>query len=285
MTDRLRQVRERLDTVAQLEMVMTAMRGIAATHLREAHAQLTGIRAYTATIGMAIGDVLDYLPQQIEGAGERDCAEATLLIVLSAEQGFAGTFNERIVDELEAQLVNVHNTQVLLVGSRGASVARERDIPLLHTRSMATRVQAIPKLAVSLTDQLYQRLARDGYSRVSLLHPEYTESTVLQICHSSLIPFDFSRFTAREHALPPILTMRPLELARQLAQEYLYAELCNALMMTHAAENQARVHAMVRARANVIDTRQELQTDYQLLRQEQITAEIAELTIGRLAGS
>ena len=54
-------------------------------------------------------------------------------------------------------------------------------------------------------------------------------------------------------------------------------------MLSFAAENEARMRAMIRARSNVGRTRDMLRATYRRLRQEQITTEIVELAAGRLA--
>ena len=286
MTDRLREVSERLNAVTQLESVMTAMRGIAAAHLHEVHTQLPSIRAYANTVGIAIGEVLAFLPSKPTGITSESSNAQELFIVLSAEQGFAGTFNERIFDALERYSPNNNQPAVLLVGTRGLGVARERNTAILDTFAMATRVAAIPTLAITIADWLYVQIEESGFQRVSLLYSEHDiDSGKLSISKRSVIPFDFTRFKMAVRNVPPMLTQEPTVLAARLAEEYVYAELCEALMLSHAAENEARVRAMVRARSNVLDTQKTLKADYQQLRQDQITAEISELTTGRLAGN
>lgn len=286
MTDRLSEVSDRLIAVAQLESVMTAMRGIAAANLHEVHTQLPSIRAYANTVGTAIGEVMALIPGQANGSVNNQADEAELIIVLSAEQGFAGTFNERIFDVLERYLRSSKEAAVVLLGNRGKSVAQGRNISVLEASTMATRVDGIPTLAIDLADRLYRRIEKGEFSRVSLLHAEHTRDTgKVSVSLRSLFPFDFSRFELPVHAVPPMLTHDPAVLAVRLAEEYVFAELCEALMLSHAAENEARIRAMVRARSNVMETQKRLRADYQQLRQDQITAEISELTIGRLAGT
>ena len=99
------------------------MRGIAASRLREATAQLDGIRAYAAMIGGAIGSVLALMPDSDRPAGA--AAEGHAVIALCAEQGFADAFNERVLDAV-ARLPVTAPRPLLLVGSRGLAMAQER---------------------------------------------------------------------------------------------------------------------------------------------------------------
>jgi F-type H+-transporting ATPase subunit gamma len=75
----------------------------------------------------------------------------------------------------------------------------------------------------------------------------------------------------------------PEQLLDQLAEEYVYAELCAAVMLSYAAENEARMQAMIAARSNVERKLDELTASYRNLRQEEITAE--KLSAGTLAST
>lgn len=63
MSNRLDEVQNRLGTVRELESVVRAMRGIAATRTREALSRLPGIRACADLIGLAIADAMGIAAQ------------------------------------------------------------------------------------------------------------------------------------------------------------------------------------------------------------------------------
>src|SRR5271169_4551953 len=79
---------------ALVEAVITAMRGSAAARSREARSRLDGIRAYAAAIGGAIGEALALAPESDPQLHKPQSPAGYVVIVLCAEQGFAGTFNE-----------------------------------------------------------------------------------------------------------------------------------------------------------------------------------------------
>ena len=76
----------------------------------------------------------------------------------------------------------------------------------------------------------------------------------------------------------------PEQLLAELAEEYVYAELCEELMLSFAAENEARMRAMIAARSNVARKLDELVASFRRLRQEEITGEIIELGARKAAG-
>ena len=110
-------------------------------------------------------------------------------------------------------------------------------------------------------------------------------SATLQIVERQLVPFDFARFPLPPAAVTPLLTLQPQVLLEQLAEEYVFAELCEAVMLSFAAENEARMRAMIAARTNVANTLDGLVARSRQLRQEEITNEIIELAGGAAANA
>lgn len=303
----MKQVQQRLSTVEQLDGVMQAMNGIASSHLHDAQAYLQGIRSYSETIGLAIAKVLLTLNDSmkthhgLEGVGmpqrlvsySESSSRGNLILVLCAEQGFAGAFSERVLDGLRA-FQNAGDAlgqdfsadKILLVGSRGQMVAETRGIQMAHGFPMVTSAEAVSSLAIAVSEVLFDQVSEGHCKAVQLFYSEQTDKSDIAIVHRELIPFDFSRFRSFSRTalhMPPLLTKSPVLLASQLAEEYVFAEISDALMCSYAAENAARVQSMIRARDNVRETKNELQRQFQQLRQEQITAEITELSVGRLA--
>lgn len=275
MTDRLSDVQARIATVDQLAAVITAMRGIAAARSREAMARLDGIRAYAGMIAGAIGSALALLPEQAGTAQAPHDGHA--VIALCAEQGFAGSFSERVLARVAR--LGVPAT-VLLIGSRGLSVARERGQAVAWSVPMVAHVGQAAALANRIAEALYQRLDAGEIARVTVVHARPGTAPAADIAVRPLVPFDFRRFPVARTAIAPLLTLPPPALLAGLVEEYVFAELCEAVMLSFAAENEARMHAMIAARANVGKTLDQLRGRARQLRQEEITNEIIELAGG-----
>ncbi len=258
MSGKLSEVEGRIGTVHQLEAVITAMRGSAAARSREARSRLDGIRAYAAAIGAAIGQC--------------------------AEQGFAGTFNERVLDAAENHL-KTSSAELLVVGDRGAMVATERGLAFDWSAPMVAHADEVPMLASRITDALYARLEKGQATRLTVVHAEPAPSASIEIVERALLPFDFARFKVMPRAVLPITTLPPEELLAELAEEYVYAELCEEVMLSFAAENEARMEAMIAARTNVSRKLDELVGSFRRLRQEEITGEIIELSGGNISAA
>jgi F-type H+-transporting ATPase subunit gamma len=285
MTERLSDVEARIETVHQLSAVITAMRGVAAARSREAHAHVDGIRAYANMIGTAIGDALAFLPESERPGQGKDGGGRHAVIALCAEQGFAGAFNEHVLDAAETLLAGERDqqTELLLVGDRGLMVADERGLAANWSSPMIVHAGQMTALAGRITEALYERLDAGHVARVTLVHAAPDTSVAVELVKKQLVPFDFSRFPLSPTAVMPIINLPSQVLLEKLAEEYIFAELCEAVMLSFAAENEVRMRAMIAARANVADTLDKLLARSRQLRQEEITSEIAELSSGAAA--
>ena len=139
----------------------------------------------------------------------------------------------------------------------------------------AVRAADVPHLASRVADGLYERLAAGNVRRVAVLHAEPEAGAPVM---KQLIPFDYDRIERPAGRNRPLIQMPPLALLAELVTEYVFSELCEALMLGFAAENDARMQAMLRARSNVSHVIDDLKRGYHQARQEQMTAEILELS-------
>lgn len=278
MSDQLGEVQARLATVNELASVVTAMRGIAAARTREALARLRGVRACADQIGAAIADALTLVPPIAEEdpTNRPRSHETTVQIAIGTEQGFVGTFNHRVMEA--AHVAAAGDVEYFVIGDRAQRVAEEFGYPLNWSAEMVVHATAVPELAGRVVEALYRRLQGGNLSRVTLVHGAPEPQSGAAIVTTSLLPFDFRRFERATRPYPPIVNLAPRQLLERLAEEYVYTQVCEAILLSFAAENEARMRAMMAARRNIDETSERLTSDYHRLRQEQITAEIVELS-------
>lgn len=279
MAERLSDLVAQIRNVRQLEAVVTAMRGIAASRAQHARSALAGIEAYTEVVSGAIGQALSLMSAN-ESRPASSRRQRRGLILLCAEQGFAGAFSERVLD---AVMSDLEGAAVFLVGTRGAAVAEERGIRPAWSAPMATHVGAIPSFANRLADALYERVAGGTVAHVDVVFSRPRAGLGIEIDRHSLLPIDLSRFARPAQNQPPLITLAPWVLVERLASEYVYAQLLEAAMHAFAAENEARMMAMAAAKDNIESKLAGLSQHEHQLRQEEITAEIVELATGAQA--
>ncbi|MGF6508446.1 F0F1 ATP synthase subunit gamma [Paraburkholderia sp. 32] len=276
MSSKLSEIESRTASARQLETVIGAMRGIAAAREREAQARLAGIRSTAAIVGEAIGMVLAAASSAHAAQYAPPEGTARILIVLCTEQGFVGGFNEHLLARVE-RLKADEPGEIFIVGTRGVMLAQERALHYGWSVGMASHAEVVMRVASQLADAVFARFRDQASSQVWLVHATPGPGLDERIVTRRLVPFDFTRFRVASRGQAPLLNL-PLDgLLRGLTERYVYLELCEGLMQSFAAESAARVGAMLAASRHVKDRLQELTRDYRIVRQDEITAEIAEL--------
>ena len=280
MTERLAAVEARIGTVHKLAAVISAMRGIAASRTQEARRHVDSIRIFTGTIGDAIGHALTLLPETDRVPTGNGPTGRQAIILLAAEQGFAGAFSERVFDAAAGLMRTPYN--LLIAGDRGLLVAEERGLSVDWACAMIAHPAQAAALATRLTGAIYERLARADVSRVAVIHAAPGGAEGVTVVTKQLVPFDYTRFPISRRGVAPRVTLPPGQLLARLVEEYVFAELSEAVMLSFAAENEARMRAMNAAHDNVSDSLTALISTSRRLRQEEITDEIVELATSGL---
>ena len=104
MTERLADISARIDNVRQLDSVVIAMRGIAASRTQQSRNHLAGIEAYSDVITLAIGEALNFV-ERIPSSQADPPSVGRALIVFCAEQGFAGGLSDRMLEAARARVL------------------------------------------------------------------------------------------------------------------------------------------------------------------------------------
>lgn len=274
MTERLAETTRRIENLHQLEAVVTAMRGISASRAQQARGLLHGLRAHERIVAGAIGQALGLVPdgpQPLVGRSHRSA-----VILFCADQGFVGAFNDRMLDAAG----NGSAEDIFLIGTRGAMLAADRAITLTWHAAAVPHAGLVPALAGRIADALYDWLSDRADHRVEVLVPTWSSGSGVVAERRSLLPFDYRRFAVPISGQPPLTTLPPATLLARLAEEYVFAELCEAALTAFAAENEARVAAMLSAKSNLENMRSDLQALQRQIRQEEITEEVLELRLG-----
>lgn len=266
MTERPEEIQRRLSGLEEIGQVVGALRAIASGHTAAARAALDAIEAHAATVAGALATLGgDALPAPA-GPG--------LVLVIGAAQGFSGAYPQRLIEAARAAWPA--GAGLLVIGARTQAMLDEAaefgaDLPG-HPRD-------VPPLASTLTDQILA---------LSETHP----GPVLLVGGRDLPgqPVEARRLWPPEApvaATPapvraePLTTLPRADLIEAVLHEALFAQVMLALIEGLRAESQARVEAMTRAQGNLKRKRLEVEQDYARARQDQMTDEMIELTMGR----
>ena len=266
--EQLARIEAQLHSLHYLSSLVAALRSMAASRAREAQNASAGTRAYCTIVARAIAAVM---PHEAEGQGHATANEATLLLVAS-ENGFVGGFNARLAKHAASSLQP--GERVVVVGRRGRIAADEIGLPVAAAFSMASRTDGVTMVARRIAAQL----SGVGCARIVCARPGtggvYTVET------RSILPLGTPTSVGRSMSVSPATHLPAARLLQELASEYLFAAVADALMENLASENGARLLAMDAAWRNIDDRLQRLRRDERAARQEATTADLLEVVTG-----
>jgi F-type H+-transporting ATPase subunit gamma len=273
---RLPEIEAHVAGMSGLLDIVGAMRSLASMRLLEAHRSLPGVARYAETMAAAIGAALLLLP---EGAPSvRSAPGRSALVLCTAEHGFVGAFNQRILDAADAVLRP--GDALFLLGSRGSALAHERGRPFAWTHPMATRPASVPEMVRRLTAELYRALADGEVTRVEVIFARHRQGSPPAIERRCLFPLDLAAFALTRPRLPPLHNLPAAALLEKLIADYVFALLTEAAFESLASENAARVAAMASTHDNVSQKLDQLRQDARQARQDEITTELLDLVTG-----
>jgi len=275
MAKRLADIVAHIDNIRQLRAVVTAMRGIAAARAQQSRGLLAGIESHARIVARGIGEAMLLAPQPAGGEDIHPQSRKAL-ILFCAEGGFCGGLSDRVLDE--AVKAADTDIEILIAGARGATIAQERGIAAGWTTSSANQMGAIPVAAQRIAETLYRGIAEGRYLRAEIIYPKPVTGAAPQIARQMLLPLDLERFRVAGRPQAPLANLPWQVLVARMAEEYVYAELCNAATHGFIAENEARMMAMAAARDHIDDMLAGLVRREHQARQEEITSEIVELS-------
>jgi F-type H+-transporting ATPase subunit gamma len=277
MSERHDELTARIEAVRQLGSVVNVMRGTAGVRAAQARQGIEAVRGHAEVLAGAIGRVLALLPA---GAAGGESAEGrTARVVFTAEQGFVGGFSERILDALGDDLTS---DLWLLIGTRGTTLASERGLSPAWTAAMPLHISGIPALADRIVDALFRLVARRGVRRVEAVWSTGAPSSAGAdpVGRRTLLPLRSGDFPGALGSRRPLLYRSPAALLDDLTEDHVHAQLCEVGLRAFGAEQEVRMAVMTSAHRQVERRMKELESRRRRLRQQEITAEILELSTG-----
>ena len=273
---RLTEVEAHIASMGELRDIVGAMRSLASVRVQEAHRALPHIRRYAETMAASIGAALLLLPKA--GPMSRKPTGRRAFVLCTAEHGFVGGFNERVLEVAEKLLAS--EDAVFILGSRGAVLAQERDRPTAWTHPMATRPEGVPEMIRQLTGELYDWIARGDVAHAEVVFARHRQDTGTRIERKLLFPVELTSFAVSQPRLTPLHNLPPATLLEKLIADYTFSLLAEAAIEALASENAARFAAMDSAHENVSKKLEQLRQDARQARQDEITTELLDLVTG-----
>ena len=285
-------IRRRVRAVKSTQQITKAMKMVSASKLRRAQERIVNARPFA----QKMLSVLNSLAARVDPSAhpllaERDPGDGrTLLIVITADKGLAGSFNTNIVKAASQFATETPGRQVAmgLVGRKGRDFFRRRGFDVryedvgLFSALKLSHAQAVAARAI-------EEFTAGRVSSVYLVYNEFKSVMTQRVIVERLLPIaklEDTPATAPAGSGPGIDYLyepSPEAIIGELLPKHVESQIYRALLESAAAEHAARMTAMDSATRNATDMIDQLTLYMNKVRQAAITREIIEVVSGAAA--
>ncbi len=284
----LAQLKRRLDSTDDLHTVVRTMKSLAAVNIRQYEQASHSLVEYAQTLEMALGIVLRHDPDT-RLYTRQSARKKPGAVVFGSDQGMCGSLNEQVTSHALAELhgsdSNLNEIPVVCAGIRAADIMADAGVNCRDIRELPGSVNTITPHVGEILMAIDTWQTQTGVDHILLFHARqksaagYTPHTV------HLLPIDAQwleqhRYSTWDSVSLPMFTMEPNRLLSSLIREYLFMTIFRAYVESLASENAARLAAMQGAQKNIEELMDDLENQYNQLRQMSITGELLDIVSG-----
>ena len=207
-------------------------------------------------------------------------------LVITADKGLAGMYNQNVLREAQ-RLLNEHaDAKLFVVGEYGRQYFAHHQIPVERS-FLYTAQNPTMQRAREISSTLLDFYDSGQVQKIFVIYTDMKNAMTEEAKSTRLLPFHRQTFASRpeEKAVKTPFRFEPSieTVLDTLIPSYVSGFLYSALVDSFCSEQNARMTAMRTANDNAEALLATLSSDYQRLRQAEITQEITEITAGAAA--
>lgn len=284
-----KEIKNRIKSVKDTQKITNAMYLIASTKLRKVKAELDQTRPYFSALQIEIKRIFRTASNVdnryfYPASGEQDIPGDYGYLVITADKGLAGAYNQNAIKET-LRLMNEHpNPKLFVVGEYGRHYFTSHGIPI-EKSFLYTAQNPTMRRAREISEMLLDLFDRRVITKLFVIYTDMQGAVQSEVRSTRLLPFHRSQFISQEKHEKEIL--HEFEFAPSIEKVldniipcYITGYIYSALVDSFCSEQNARMNAMDSANRNAQKLLDELSIQYNHIRQNAITQEITEVSSG-----
>lgn len=284
-----KEIKNHMSSVRDTQKITNAMYLIASTKLRKAKSELDLTRAYFQALQEEIkrifrtaGDVDNQYFYPV--TGEHDFAQSYGYLVITADKGLAGAYNQNVIKEAVRLMKEHENPKLFVVGEYGRHYFTSHNIPIEQSFLYTAQNPTIGR-AREISSILLDLFNRRELAKIFVVYTDMQGVITSQTRSERLLPFHRAQFNEPPQEEKEVKT--PFEFQPSIEKvldnivpSYVTGFIYSALVDSFCCEQNARMNAMDSANRNAQNLLNELSVQYNHVRQGVITQEITEISSG-----
>lgn len=286
-----KQIKNRIASVQDTRKITKAMQLISSTKLRKAKDELAKTAPYFDALSNEVkrifrsveDSVSPYLRSVPDDDKDDECWGC---LVVSADRGLAGSYNQNVLKAADGLLKRHGNTRLFVIGEIGRQHFRRKGKAIEEDfvfNAAAPTIDSARLIAHSLL-RLYDR---GELKRIYIVYSNLSRGFLVENRCERLLPLSKDRFSDIESDKANDAAFEfhpsPEAVLEKVIHSYLSGFIYSALVDSYCCEQSERMQAMDSATQNADNLLSELSIEYNHLRQAAITQEITEISAGARA--
>ena len=287
-----KEIKTRIESVQETKKITNAMYLIASTKLQRARQELDNTRPYFQAlqgeikrIFRTVKDVDSHYFYPPKGEHPLDGTYGCL--VITADKGLAGAYNQNAIKEAMKLLEQHPDTKLFVVGEYGRRFFASHGIPIEHSFLYTAQNPTMAR-AREISALLLGGFDLGELEKIFVVYTDLTGVGSYTAQSTRLLPFHRTYFADTAETEQPV--MEPFELLpdgrsvlNNMIPSYVSGFIYSALIDSFCCEQDARMTAMDSANRNAEKLLGELSLQYNRVRQAAITQSITEVSAGARA--
>lgn len=279
------ELRNRMNSIGETQKITGAMYLIASNELRHAKAAYDETRPYFDSLRAEIKKIFRsssnikskyYYPAD----GDHLSGGTYGILVITADKGLAGSYNMNVIKAAEKALSEHPNSKLFVVGNYGRKYFTARNIPFETDFEYSAQSPTLHR-ARKITSVLLGRFGSGELDKLFVIYTNFKNDVVMNVENERILPFHRRQFLEGEsHASDGEFKFYPSEkeVLEAIVPSYVCGFVYSALVNSFCCEQRSRMAAMETADQSARDMLEELDFEYNRLRQSEITREITEIS-------
>ena len=259
-----RELRQHIDRLTEIRSILNSLKNLAFMENQKLLRFQTQQNKVVEAIEMAALDFLSFHPYALDF----DVKTPHIIILLGAERGFCGDFNESLINEIATMTYS----DVITLGSRLNNHWPDtypKPVTMIEGASVAEEVPAVVNRLLNTLTTLREK---HGFYQLTAV---YHDNALNRVARRILLPpFQQPTQDRPRYGFPPLLNLDPTDFFTDLLEQYLLAALHNLCYTSLLTENHRRLQHLEGAVKHLDDETVKLRRKSQIYRQEEITEEI-----------
>ena len=271
--ENLKVIKNRIKTVDSIIKATNAMKMVSTVKL----AEVNNVNKFAKECAEILFDMFSQAARESIFEQENDYWFSkkdgkTLIIVLSTDQGFCGSFKQFIQDKADETIKNNPEAYIQVFGKKGANIKQNR-IEDISQREIESRYD-IDAFA-SMLSQLVSKYIHDySVNKVLVISGEFKNVLVQRAKCSKIFPIPNEDITKTRYTS---IEGNRLDFIEAVFEKYLSKVFISIVTEHLVSELSARVMAMDNSVRNANDMFEKLNSLYNRVRQDKITQELTEI--------